>query len=171
MDIDRPNFRMTAAPSGLGAGFALTIRKLRSAIDLEIKRRLDDLDVTPPMGRVLVALRSAEEGGCTQRALADALGVTQPTMSTTLDGLVRRGLVRIADDDMDKRRNLVRLTQRGDEAASAMVAAEAAVISAMLEGVAARDLDAALRGMRSMLANLDPIAGTAATEVGPAAPE
>ncbi len=135
---------------------SVTIRKLRTVIDEAVKQRLQNYGITPPMGRALLALRAEGTGACSQRALADALGVTQPTMAVAVAGLARRRLVLIVGDEDDRRRNLVRLTQLGMEAAAAMEAAEAEVISRMLDGVAADDLDAALRGLAAMLTNLEP---------------
>jgi DNA-binding MarR family transcriptional regulator len=77
-------------------------------------------------------------------------------MAAAVAALVRRDLVQVEGDPHDGRRNLLHLTQAGLDAAFAMENAEAKVIEVMLDGVAARDLKAAMSAMLTMLANLDP---------------
>ena len=61
-------------------------------------------------------------------AVADYVGITLPSMSTLVDGLVRRGLVTRLAAPHDRRRLRLRLTATGNKALRAGLAAAEAVL-------------------------------------------
>ncbi|MDI6827170.1 MAG: MarR family transcriptional regulator [Armatimonadota bacterium] len=87
-----------------------TIPLLMCVIRSEIrKRRPAELSV--PQFRVLAYLRRHE--GASLSDLADHSGLTLPTMSKMVEGLVERGLVRREASHSDRRRVMLGLTRQG----------------------------------------------------------
>lgn len=72
-----------------------------------------DLDLT--MSQLKLVLLIAANGGSRVGDLAHRLGVTPPTVTTSLDRLVNHGLVRRVDDPVDRRLVIARLTTQGTE--------------------------------------------------------
>ncbi len=130
------------------------VRMLRMGLDQEMRRQLRDDGVTPAMG--LVLQRLAEVGACSHSELAEAVGVTAPTMTAAVAGLVRRELVVVDADREDRRRSVIRLTPVGRDAAEAAEAAEAQVGSAALEVVVDADREVLISVLEAMLGNLQP---------------
>jgi DNA-binding MarR family transcriptional regulator len=80
------------------------------AIRLEFrKQRSADLSV--PQFRVLAYTNS--NSGTSLSALADHIGLTLPSMSKLVDGLVERGLMQREDHAEDRRRICLKLTPQG----------------------------------------------------------
>ncbi len=87
-----------------------TVPLLMCVIRSEIrKRRPAELSV--PQFRVLAYLRRHE--GASLSDLADHSGLTLPTMSKMVDGLVERGFVRREASANDRRRVVLGLTRQG----------------------------------------------------------
>lgn len=70
-----------------------------------------DMDLTMSQFKLLLLVASSD--GSRVGDLAHALGVTPPTVTTSLDRLVERGLVRREDDPIDRRLVIARLTHAG----------------------------------------------------------
>lgn len=62
----------------------------------------------------LIVLSLLDEGESSQRELAERARVQSQTMSRTLDRLERDGLITRAEHTVDRRRHVVRRTDRGD---------------------------------------------------------
>jgi long-chain acyl-CoA synthetase len=71
---------------------------------------LAQMDLTLPQYRVLGILA---EGSAASSGLADRLAVRPPSITAVIDGLVARGLVDRAQEDSDRRRITLRLTEEG----------------------------------------------------------
>lgn len=69
-------------------------------------------DLSPTQAQILSTL-AGHSGGRTVGELADALGLTLPTVSESISALSQRGLVRKVRADDDRRRISVTLTARG----------------------------------------------------------
>jgi len=96
----------------------LDVRRFRSAIrvlERELSRALRgqtaSCGVTAPQCHVLLELAARQP--LTVRALSEALGLDKSTLSRTLDGLARGGLVHRAEDPSDRRALGLTLTERG----------------------------------------------------------
>jgi len=96
----------------------LDVRRFRSAIralERELSRALRGqtacCGVTAPQCHVLMELAARQP--LTVRALSEALGLDKSTLSRTLDGLARGGLVHRAEDPSDRRALGVTLTDKG----------------------------------------------------------
>lgn len=74
------------------------------------------LSVPPGMFAVLAILE--EHGAQTISALAEALGVSQPSMTKNVTKLARAALVRVTKGDLDRRQSIVTLTATGRHAVS-----------------------------------------------------
>ncbi len=101
-----------SAPAGdswpTGALLAIAARLISQAWN----RRLTDLGISPAGAGVLIAL---EEGPLSQAELAARNRVAAQTMSRTLDGLERAGLIRRGSHPTDRRRFQIQRTQQGTQ--------------------------------------------------------
>src|SRR5882762_4958423 len=80
-------------------------------------------------------------------AVADYVGLTLPSMSTLVDGLVRRGFVARLAAPRDRRRLRLRLTGAGKAALRSAVAAARAVLERRLADLPRRERPLVLRAM------------------------
>ena len=80
-------------------------------------------------------------------AVADYVGLRLPSMSTLVDGLVRRGLVARLAAPHDRRRLRLRLTATGTKARRAGLAAAEAVLETRFSDLPTRDRALVLRAM------------------------
>jgi DNA-binding MarR family transcriptional regulator len=88
-------------------------------------------DVSVPQFRVLTFLRRRE--GASLSDVAEHVGLTLPSMSKAVDGLVKRGLVARETSSYDRRRVTLALTADGKEALQAATQATRARIAEMLD--------------------------------------
>ena len=121
-----------------------------------IEVALAAVDLTPPQYRVMGLLA---EGSSAASGLADRLAVRRPSITAVIDGLVARGLVDRRQEDTDRRRVSLRLTEEGarilaeaDRALDAHLEAIAANLPAKEEATALRSL---LLWGRAMAASLE----------------
>jgi DNA-binding MarR family transcriptional regulator len=106
---------------------------------------LGTVDLTLPQYRVLGILA---EGSSAASGLADRLAVRRPSITAIVDGLVTRGLVDRRQEDSDRRRVALRLTDEGartladaDEAVDDYLASIAGHLSSKDEAMALRALE------------------------------
>ena len=85
-------------------------------------------------------------------SLAKHMGVTLPTMSITVDRLVRRGYMTRTPDPADGRRVLLRLTPTGARVTEAHSVLDPELVDSLIGSLAADDQDRALAGLE-LLAN------------------
>jgi DNA-binding MarR family transcriptional regulator len=64
--------------------------------------------------QVLMALWASEEKGISHTEIVAAMGVTRATVSGLMAGLERDGLVKSCVDPVDRRKQIARLTQKGE---------------------------------------------------------
>lgn len=102
-----------------------------------IDRRLKPLGLSSAHMPVMFALGEARE--LSQKALAEAASIEQPTMAATLARMERDGLVRRRPDPGDRRAMLFSLTPAAAEKADAVQAAVAEVNARALAGLKPRE--------------------------------
>ena len=120
-----------------------------------------ELDLSMAQLKGLVALRSG--GPMTISHFAEVLGVGKPAASMLADGLVRHGLADRADDAVDRRRTLVRLSPRGEDLVVRLRQGGRDRLRAWLAQLDEEDLAALARGLAALAAvGGDPDCGTAA---------
>lgn len=95
----------------------IALRRITRAIDLQSKRLMKKTGLTAPQLVVMQTLR--REGQLSPTALARAVSLSQATITTILDRLVKQGFVRRDRSDADKRVVLACLTDEGLSAATA----------------------------------------------------
>ena len=88
-------------------------------------------DLSVPQFRTLTFL--SRHPGSSLSAAAEHIGLTLPTMSVLIEGLVQRGLVDRVPDLRDRRRVLLTLTPDGQQLHRAAMEGAAAWLAALLE--------------------------------------
>lgn len=99
----------------------------------ELTTRLEPHGVTLPQYYVLRELW--QEEGLTQREIANRVGVLEPTMVTTIDGLERLGLIARERSTTDRRKTHVQLTAEGRTLRDTLHGYAADVLEHALTGV------------------------------------
>ncbi len=125
-----PSKPATAGPKAVPAKPVLgTYGRVAAWLAKRVEVALAGVDLTLPQFRVLGILA---EGSSAASGLADRLAVRRPSITAIVDGLVARGLVDRRQEDSDRRRVAVRLT---DEGVHVLAEADRAV-DAYLESIA-----------------------------------
>ena len=115
--------------------------------------RLEPLGVTLPQYFALRELWQTD--GCTQRELANAVGILEPTMVATIDGLEAAGLIVRSRSREDRRKTHVVLTERGHALRDAAHGVASDVLDGALTGIAEHEIDVVRAVLQKMKANLD----------------
>ena len=87
-----------------------TYGRVAAWLSKRVEVALGTVDLTVPQFRVLGILA---EGSSAASGLADRLAVRRPSITALVDGLVARGLVDRRQEDADRRRVALRLTDAG----------------------------------------------------------
>lgn len=111
------------------------------------------LDLTMAQMKVLFVLN--HEGPASVTDLAEALGVSAPSMTGTLDRLVRAGLVERRDDPADRRRVINTLTPAGQALVERLQQGRRARLLAALVRLDAPALAELERGLTALLTALE----------------
>jgi len=117
-----------------------------------IDRRLKPLGLSSAHMPVMFALGDGRE--MSQKALAEAAAIEQPTMAATLSRMERDGLVQRRPDPGDRRAMLFSLTPQAAEKADAVQAAAVGVNERALAGLAPQERDAFLGMLARVVAGL-----------------
>lgn len=104
---------------------AASIARLLTAIGPRIQRIIRG-QVRPAAGLSMpqyIALRALHRGPMSSGALAQRFGVSRPTVTRMVDGLIKKGLVERQIDPIDRRVTMVSLTDAGQALYAATEAA------------------------------------------------
>jgi len=104
----------------------LVMRVIRAAM-----RQASAPTLSVPQFRVLVFINRREQASPTQ--VAEHIGLTLPSMTKLLDGLVRRGLVQRHAHPSDRRRQVLRLTPQGDRELRVALASAQSHLASLLD--------------------------------------
>lgn len=118
-----------------------------------LKERLLDSDFTPPEARVIFELGHSD--GLTARDLADILGLDPGYLSRLLGALKRRGIVTYSVSPLDRRRQILSLSDEGRASLEVLEARSRAEIGGVLAPLGAdkrRELVANLKAAERLLA-------------------
>ncbi|GGJ80848.1 hypothetical protein GCM10010123_08420 [Pilimelia anulata] len=110
--------------------------------------------LTESRARLLWVLRAA--GPSTQRALADALGVSARTVTGLVDGLAGTGFVTREPHPTDRRAALVTFTARGADAVAALERERGGFAALLFDGMAPDRFAGLLAGLGELLDRLRP---------------
>lgn len=91
--------------------------------------------------------------GLSQLELATATMRDQPSTSRIINTLTKRGLVYRAQDPLDKRKNLIFLTDKGKELQEALIGVVKQTIAESVKGIDPKDLDTCMEVLRLIRAN------------------
>ena len=100
-----------------------------------------------------------QHGPCTQRDLADALGVSARNVTGLVDALVETGFVIRTPHPSDRRATLVSLTPHGRRVADGLVEGRAEFARLLFETMPPRSFTALVTGLDALLARLTDILG------------
>jgi DNA-binding MarR family transcriptional regulator len=114
-----------------------------------MERGLVERGLTRARARVIWQLH--REGPVTQRALAEALGVTPRNITGLVDALTDDGFVVRGPHPSDRRASLISLTDKGSSVAAALRDEEQAFARLLFEGVPPEDLTAFLATLDHVL--------------------
>jgi DNA-binding MarR family transcriptional regulator len=112
------------------------------------------LSLTRAQLRILAQLR--QEGPAAVGQLAAQLGVTLPSITATVDRLVRAGLVSREDDPNDRRRVINMLTASGTALIERLQEGKRARLIAALEHLSPEEFDVLARGLAALERALQP---------------
>ena len=128
---------MAAPRSDFGFRMSRVVRRLRQAIDAELRA----FGLTEATWRPLVYVGRLGDG-VRQKELAAALGIEGPSLVRLLDALERRGLIERREDGADRRARGIFLTAAGRELQERLAKISSAVQSRLLAEIDAGDLEA-----------------------------
>ena len=131
------------------AALGARLRRLSATIDADAARVYAEQGIRFEQRWFGVINKLALDGPMSVGMLADALGITQPSVSQTRQSLVNAGLVRAAPDSADLRSRILALSETGED-----LVRQLRPMWDMFDEVA-RELDAEAGGVTEALAKLD----------------
>ena len=106
------------------------------------------------VARTTLLWRLRETGPSTQRALAEALGVSARNVTGLVDGLAEAGLVTREPHPTDRRATLVTPTARAEELLAGMAAGQAELADQLFGGMSPERLEVLVSGLDQVLERL-----------------
>jgi MarR family transcriptional regulator for hemolysin len=152
---------MKDTPEAVARQILEVIPSAMRLIRMEMRRRRG-ADLTVPQFRSLIFLQ--RNPGSALRQLADHLGLTPPTVSKMIDGLVARSLIERPDSPADRRRVELRLTARGNALVDRVRGETVAKFAERFAKMTPEDRDLLIRALESLRMALQ---GDADTPVEP----
>ena len=89
----------------------VALRRIMRATDLNARNLARDTGLT--MAQLLVMQALADAGSLAVKDISIRLGVSQATMTSVIDRMVTKGLVRREKSDIDRRQTMISLTDAG----------------------------------------------------------
>lgn len=126
--------------------------ELTALLGRDASEALARMGLTASRAQLIMELR--QRGPCTQRALADALGVAPRTITTLIDALVDTGFVTREPHPSDRRATLVTFTPHGEDAARALVEGRRGLARQLFEELPDDVLDGFEAGLVHVLGRL-----------------
>jgi DNA-binding MarR family transcriptional regulator len=142
----------------------LLIAAAQRSVKLAVRRHSRALGLTSQQFWFLNATR--ELPGASLGEIARRRHMDPPTASRLADGLARRGLIRTAPDDRDRRALRVLLTPAGARLAERIAPLASSVRNAVVRGMSRRQQDALRAALRQVVANVETFAAQADDEEG-----
>ena len=140
--------------------FGIYLGRLSRLWRAEIDRRLSTHGITDAQGLTLLPLSRLEEPA-TQKMLAAAVGVQEPTMARMLDRLEVDGLVRREASQSDRRARSIRLTPEAAPGLSRIRKVAESLRDELFDGIDDAELDVCLVVFEQLVARLSNSAPTA----------
>lgn len=102
-----------SSPDAVTAGLVALTRHLLTGGNGEVLAAVEELGISLTQMKALGVLDT--KGESSLKALGEALGLSLPAMSRSVDGLVKRGWVTREEHPDDRRSKIVRITPAGSE--------------------------------------------------------
>lgn len=128
---------MNPKPQTTPGGAAFLLAQIGAHAAGRFAGRIAEHDLTPPIAGILGLLASSP--GTSQQELATRLGMLPSRLVAFVDDLERRGLVQRVRDEVDRRRNSLRLTDAGRSMLATVGKVGREHESALLAGLSARE--------------------------------
>ncbi len=128
--------------------FGATVKALRARMDGMLREH------GLRLGQYQLLRALWERDGLTPRELADQVGVEMPTVTRTVQRMLRDGMVRREANPNDARSVQIRLTAKGRAMEEVAMGLLAETTRVALQGVSNEDRDRMAETLRHMLANL-----------------
>ena len=119
---------------------------------LRVHNLLSDTGVWGSQIPILVHVK--RNPGCTQRDIAEHLGVSNPSIATSIKRLQKAGMLEKKADPTDMRCNHIELTGRGRDVVERGRACYDQVVGQMLQGFSDKDLEVLTRLLTRLEENL-----------------
>ncbi len=138
---------LSASPAECARQVLESVPQVMRAIRTEMRRHRGS-DLSVPQFRVLIFLN--RHAGASLSDIAEHLGLTLPSMSKMIDGLVARRLVARQTDSRDRRRVTLSLTATGQTALQAAYAVAHTHLAERLQTLTPSDRQAVIRAMAAL---------------------
>lgn len=119
----------------------LDVRKLDTAIEAHLNRRLAPLGLTYVQGSLLGLLARFGADETSQNTIEGWLGLSRPTVTGILDRLGAKGLVTVRPSDRDRRRHRVLITAEGRRLADRVSGIVDEIARVVLDGFSAGETE------------------------------
>ena len=130
----------------------LLIGVAQRSVKLAVQQHSRTLGLTAQQFWFLNAAR--ELAGASLGEIARKQGMDAPTASRVAEGLARRGLVRTAQDDRDRRALRVLLSPAGARLAERIAPVAAAIRGSLVRGMTRREQEALRASLRKVIENV-----------------
>ena len=117
-------------------------------------RTVDELELSLSQMKALHLLADGEEKSV--KTVGDALGLSQPAASRSVDGLVRRGLVLRRECAADRRQKQVQISPEGSDAVRRMSEARLAGLTEFVETLEEAERAALSRALAPIVERIGP---------------
>ncbi len=128
---------------------AALLRHLMAGRGGDFFRELERLDLSLSQCKSLQLL--AEHEVASLKTISDEIGLSLPTVSRAVEGLVKRGMVKRAEDPDDRRAKRVAATPKGRRTFEGLLELRLAGIRAFVESLDAREREALAAGLRPLM--------------------
>jgi len=135
-----------------------TVPLIMRAVRAEMRRQ-SAADLSVPQFRTLIFL--SRQAGASLSQVAEHIGLTLPSISVLVGGLVERGLVRREAHAADRRRVTLTLTERGESVLAGARDATQAALAARLSVLSPEDRATVAQALQLLRPIFDPSAGEA----------
>ena len=138
------------------------------AVSRAFDEALSEAGGSLPVWLVLLNLKARRRAG-TQRALADAVGIREATLTHHLNAMEAGGLLTRRRDPENRRVHVVELTEAGEAAFARLREAAVAFDRRLRRGISADELDGLERLLDRLAANVE-VDGAAVRPAAPSSP-
>lgn len=131
------------------------IKSSGRAFSNEVNKKIKELGIPVTIEQVGIIFRLCYSGGCTQNELADFFYKDKTTITRTISSMEKNNLVLRVPSEIDKRVNLLYLTNKGKELQSVLKDIAVQTSENALEGIDKKELSVAKKVLAQIRTNLE----------------